>query len=91
MLASFFSIRDAVIFTTSKNTAAMFLAKSVEKCVCFCQFQYEVYNWQYFIRHWKKLHLLQIHSFKTKSQKHSQCVFASGKNAMYPSILCYHI
>ena len=34
----------ATIFTSSKNTAAVFLAKSVKKWVCFCQFQYEVYN-----------------------------------------------
>ncbi len=35
----------AAIFTTIKNTATVFLAKSVKKkCVCFCQFQYELYN-----------------------------------------------
>ncbi len=43
----------AAIFTTSKNTAAVFLAKSVKKGGCFCQFQYQVYNWQYFILHWQ--------------------------------------
>ena len=43
----------AAIFTTSKNTAAVFLTKSVKKWVCFCQFQFEVYNWQYFILHWQ--------------------------------------
>ena len=45
--------RDAAIFTTSKNTDAVFLAKSVKKWVYFCQFQFEVYNWQYFILHWQ--------------------------------------
>ena len=43
----------AAISTTSKNTVAVFLAKSVKKLVCFCQFQFEVYNWQYFILHWQ--------------------------------------
>ena len=38
-------------FTTSKNTATVFMAKRVKKWVCFCQ--YEVYNWQYFILHWQ--------------------------------------
>ena len=42
-------IRGEAIFTTSKNTATVFLAKSVKKLMCFCQYQYEVYNWQYFI------------------------------------------
>ena len=37
--------RGAAIFTASKNTAAVFLAKSVKKWVCFCQFQLGVYNW----------------------------------------------
>ena len=32
----------AAIFTLRKNTAAVFLAKSVKKWVCFCQFQFEV-------------------------------------------------
>ncbi len=40
-------IWGAAIFTTSENTAAVFLAKSVKKWVCFCQLQFEVYNWQY--------------------------------------------
>ncbi len=33
--------------------AAVFMAKSVKKGVGFCQFQFEVYNWQYFILHWQ--------------------------------------
>ena len=44
---------DTAIFTTSKNTAVVFLTKSVKKLVCFCQFEYEVYNWQYSILHWQ--------------------------------------
>ena len=47
------NVRVAAIFTTSKNTAVVFLAKSVKKQVCFCQFHYEVYNWQYVILHWQ--------------------------------------
>ncbi len=43
--------RGAAIFTTSKNCCV--LEKSVKKWVCFCQFQFEVYNWQYFILHWQ--------------------------------------
>ncbi len=38
--------RGAAIFTTSKYTAAVCLAKSVKKWMCFCHFQFEVYNWQ---------------------------------------------
>ncbi len=36
----------AAFFTPSKNTDAVFLAKSVKKWVCFCPFLFEVYNWQ---------------------------------------------
>ena len=43
----------AAIFTKTKKTAAVFLAISAKKWLCFCQFQYEVYNWQYFILHWQ--------------------------------------
>ncbi len=37
-----------------------FLAISVKKWVCFCQFQFQVYNWQYFILHWQKYTYLCI-------------------------------
>ncbi len=72
------------IFTTSKNTAIVFFAKSVMKWVCFCLFKYDVYNWQYYILHWQNYtYYTVITTIHCHFQIYEMC-FASGKNVMYP-------